>query len=131
MDELVRSKEVELQQVEAVENVLWQLGTVKPELRPVLVELINYLRSKMLISVANEQATEQKTGDWAACIRTLRVQKGWTLQQLARESGVQISTISRTENGHRPSRNIITKLCAVLGHDVDSPMPEQGKLSQK
>ena len=53
-------------------------------------------------------------------LRAARLRRVWTQDDLARESGVPIVTISRWENGHvagLPRQSTIRKLAAAL--DVD------------
>jgi transcriptional regulator with XRE-family HTH domain len=61
-------------------------------------------------------------------LRELRTARGWTLDQLARESGVSASTISRIETGHRRlGLDQLVPLARALGRSVDElvePAPD-------
>ncbi len=51
-------------------------------------------------------------------LRVARDRKVWTQEDLARESGVPVVTISRIENGHlegQPRQSTIRRLAAPLG----------------
>lgn len=53
---------------------------------------------------------------FGARLRTAREQRVWSQRQLAAESGVQKTTISRLEQGkHTPTPSTITKLAGALG----------------
>lgn len=55
-----------------------------------------------------------------ARLRELRTTRGWTLDQLAKHSGVSASTISRIETGHRRlGLDQLVPLARALGHTVD------------
>jgi transcriptional regulator with XRE-family HTH domain len=63
-----------------------------------------------------------------ARLRELRTARGWTLEHLARESGVSASTISRIETGHRRlGLDQLVPLARALGRSVDElvePAPD-------
>jgi transcriptional regulator with XRE-family HTH domain len=49
-------------------------------------------------------------------LAALRIEHGWTLDELAQQSGVSRATLSRLENCETsPTANILGKLCAVYG----------------
>ncbi len=54
-------------------------------------------------------------------IRTIRLEKGWTQQELADKSGVPQPTISQIEKGNRkyPTHETIKKIARALGVDID------------
>lgn len=53
-------------------------------------------------------------------IRSLRVDKGWTCEQLAERSGIPVSTIQSYERGKRVMRlDNAVKLAEVFGCAVD------------
>ena len=47
-------------------------------------------------------------------IKELRVQRGWTQDNLAREAGVATSTISHLENGEPVQRSTLKLVCQAL-----------------
>ena len=60
-----------------------------------------------------ENDTEQRL---AARLKQLRVERGWSLDQLASASQVSRSTLSRLENGEvSPTTVVLGKLCAAYG----------------
>lgn len=49
-------------------------------------------------------------------LRSLRSERGWSLDELAARSGVSRGTLSRLENaGVSPTANVLGRLCAVYG----------------
>jgi len=53
-------------------------------------------------------------------MRRLRRRKGWTLLELARETGLSYSHLSRLENNKNlPNPETVVKLAGVLGGDLD------------
>ncbi len=49
-------------------------------------------------------------------LAALRIERGWTLDELAKQSGISRATLSRLENCETsPTANILGKLCAVYG----------------
>lgn len=50
-------------------------------------------------------------------VQKLRLQKGWSQQQLADLSGLSVRTIQRIENGHTPSTESLKSLAAVFEID--------------
>lgn len=53
-------------------------------------------------------------------IRDLRIGKGWTQAQLAKQSGISEKTIQRDEMGlHHPTRRVREHLAIALGVDPD------------
>lgn len=62
---------------------------------------------------AMEQQIEQRLARRLAALRT---ERGWTLDDLAKQSGISRATLSRIENCETsPTANILGKLCAVYG----------------
>ncbi|MGX9697454.1 helix-turn-helix domain-containing protein [Janthinobacterium lividum] len=60
-----------------------------------------------------ENDTEQRL---AARLKQLRVERGWSLDQLATASQVSRATLSRLENGEvSPTTSVLGKLCAAYG----------------
>lgn len=53
-------------------------------------------------------------------IQKLRLQKGWSQQQLAQMSGLSTRTIGRIENGHQPSMESVKSLAAVFEVDFST-----------
>lgn len=51
-------------------------------------------------------------------IRKLRLQRGWSQDQLAELSGLSIRTIQRIESGHKPSLESLKALAAVFETSV-------------
>lgn len=63
-------------------------------------------------------------------IRTLRLQQNYSQQELAKRSGVSVSTIIRTENGQLTSIDTFVRLLRQLGKlDVLIPLLEDAPLS--
>jgi transcriptional regulator with XRE-family HTH domain len=49
-------------------------------------------------------------------LKTLRAERGWSLDELARQSGVSRATLSRLENAEvSPTASVLGKLCAAYG----------------
>lgn len=49
-------------------------------------------------------------------LRALRVERGWSLDELARRSGVSRATLSRLENAEvSPTTSVLGRLCAAFG----------------
>ncbi len=49
-------------------------------------------------------------------LRALRMERGWSLDELARHSGVSRATLSRLENAEvSPTTSVLNKLCAAYG----------------
>lgn len=60
-----------------------------------------------------ENNTDQRL---ALRLKQLRVEQGWSLDQLAKASDVSRATLSRLENGEvSPTTNVLGKLCAAYG----------------
>ena len=52
----------------------------------------------------------------AARLRALRAERNWSLEELARRSGVSRATLSRLENAEvSPTANVLGRLCAAYG----------------
>ncbi|SDN55311.1 helix-turn-helix domain-containing protein [Streptomyces wuyuanensis] len=55
----------------------------------------------------------------------LRAERGWSLDELARRSGVSRSTLSRAERGEiSPTASLLGKLCAVHGRTMSQLLGE-------
>ncbi|WP_409028640.1 helix-turn-helix domain-containing protein [Janthinobacterium sp. SUN098] len=64
-------------------------------------------------SILTESETEQRL---AARLKQLRVERSWSLDQLAHLSQVSRATLSRLENGEvSPTTAVLGKLCAAYG----------------
>lgn len=65
----------------------------------------------------NEELTDHDTEQrLAARLKQLRVERGWSLDQLASASQVSRATLSRLENGEvSPTTLVLGKLCAAYG----------------
>ncbi|MBY0612591.1 MAG: helix-turn-helix domain-containing protein [Beijerinckiaceae bacterium] len=49
-------------------------------------------------------------------LKTLRTERGWSLDELAKSSGVSRATLSRLENGEvSPTASVLGKLCSTYG----------------
>lgn len=56
----------------------------------------------------------------ARALKVERAKKGWTQDDLARESGVTVNTIARYESGRNmPSLDVAVKMARALGCSVD------------
>ena len=53
-------------------------------------------------------------------IRKLRTQKGWTQQELAEASGVDLRTIQRLESGQSVSSHTLKGVAAALGVSLEA-----------
>ncbi|WP_205620244.1 helix-turn-helix domain-containing protein [Salinivibrio socompensis] len=51
-------------------------------------------------------------------VKALRVQKGWSQDQLAQFSGLSVRTIQRIERGHKPGLESLKSLAAVFDIDI-------------
>jgi len=58
-------------------------------------------------------------------IRKLRLQRGWSQEQLATHSGLSIRTIQRIERGQKPGLESLKALAAVFETSVDQLQQEQ------
>jgi len=58
-------------------------------------------------------------------VQKLRLQRGWSQQQLAELSGLNVRTIQRIEKGHEPSVESLKSLAAVFNVEF-STLKEQG-----
>jgi transcriptional regulator with XRE-family HTH domain len=58
-------------------------------------------------------------------VQKLRLQRGWSQQQLAELSGLNVRTIQRIEKGQEPSVESLKSLAAVFNLDF-STLKEQG-----
>ncbi len=59
-------------------------------------------------------------------VRKLRLNKGWSQEQLANLCNLSIRTIQRIERGHKPSLESLTSLAAVFEIDVSDLTQEDG-----
>src|SRR5579883_3621139 len=62
--------------------------------------------------------TDTTSIDWhiAQRLKRLRAERGWSLDELARRSGVSRATLSRLENAEvSPTTSMLGKLCASYG----------------
>jgi len=72
---------------------------------------------KTLLEVFTGQASDGTVGEY---MRRLRRRKGWTLLELARETGLSYSHLSRLENDKNvPNPATVVKLAGVLDGDLD------------
>jgi len=58
-------------------------------------------------------------------VRKLRLQRGWSQEQLATHSGLSIRTIQRIERGQKPGLESLKALAAVFEISVDQLQQEQ------
>lgn len=106
---------------EEIENVLWELGREKPELRVYIAEIVQFLRGRL-----EECARGQTLPILANRIRILCEQKGWNQKILAKKASITESTLSRILTGIIAlSKENATKLSTTLGWDIFSPLPEE------
>lgn|SRR5690606_31354018 len=52
-------------------------------------------------------------------IKSFRLSKGWTSNELAQKIGISYPTVSRLENGHFGPSGIVTKKLAELGMNIE------------
>ncbi|OOE61763.1 helix-turn-helix domain-containing protein, partial [Salinivibrio sp. IB282] len=57
-------------------------------------------------------------------VKALRVQKGWSQDQLAQFSGLSVRTIQRIERGHKPGLESLKSLAAVFDIDISDLQKE-------
>jgi len=57
-------------------------------------------------------------------VRKLRLEKGWSQEQLAELAGVSVRTIQRVERGKRASLESLKCLAAVFETDINTLQPE-------
>jgi len=67
-------------------------------------------------------------------VRKLRLEKGWSQEQLAEMSGLSVRTVQRIERGQNPSLESLKSLAAVFENDVsdlkmEANMSNQAKIS--
>jgi len=67
-------------------------------------------------------------------VRKLRLEKGWSQEQLAEISGLSVRTIQRIERGQNPSLESLKSLAAVFETEVselkmEAVMSNQAKIS--
>ena len=53
-------------------------------------------------------------------LRSIRLNKGWSQEQLAEISGLSVRTVQRIEQGHKPGLETVRSLASAL--DVDVPL---------
>lgn len=58
-------------------------------------------------------------------VRKLRLQRGWSQEQLATLTGLSIRTIQRIERGQSPGLDSLTALAAVFEVSVSELQPRQ------
>ena len=69
-------------------------------------------------------------------VRKLRLNKGWSQEQLANLCNLSVRTIQRIERGQKPSLETLTSLAAVFEINVsdltaETDMPEKAKISKE
>jgi len=76
--------------------------------------------SAKLASEEGEMARDDDYDVDGRKIRALRLRKFWRQEDLAREAGLQMGTISRIETGyHRPHLGTVGKVAEALGVDPE------------
>ena len=74
-------------------------------------------KPKTLLEVFTGQVSDSTVGEY---MRRLRRRKGWTLLELARETGLSYSHLSRLENDKNlPNPETVVKLAGALDGDLD------------
>ncbi len=67
----------------------------------------------------------ERTG---AAIRKMRLAKGWTLAEMAEQTGIPVSTLSRVELGQNPlNYDKLVRLCRALEVDVQGLVTREGE----
>lgn len=61
-------------------------------------------------------------------IQKLRLQHGWSQQQLAELSGLSVRTIQRIENGQTPSMESLKSLASVFEIDFQQLQPQEASM---
>ena len=67
-------------------------------------------------------------------VRKLRLEKGWSQEQLAEMSGLRVRTVQRIERGQNPSLESLKSLAAVFETEVsclttEADMSDQAKIT--
>ncbi|UTA49685.1 2TM domain-containing protein [Simiduia sp. 21SJ11W-1] len=62
-------------------------------------------------------------------IRKLRLQKGWSQEQLAEVSGVSVRTIQRIERGQTPGLETMKSLAAVFEVELSTLQPKEDTMT--
>lgn len=64
-------------------------------------------------------------------VRKLRLQRGWSQDQLAELSGLNVRTIQRVERGHKPSLETSNSLASVFEVDLSTFTTEDKPMNDK
>lgn len=64
-------------------------------------------------------------------IRKLRLQEGWSQEQLAEMSGLSVRTVQRIEQGSNASIDSLKSIAAVLNVDFAKLQPEESTMSNE
>lgn len=79
----------------------------------------------MLPHVRNEEAPGRVEARLAARLAELRTTRGWSLEDLARRTGISRSTLSRLEREEiSPTATLLNKLCAAYGRTMSRLLAE-------
>lgn len=62
-------------------------------------------------------------------IKTLRLARAWSQEQLAELASLSVRTVQRIENGERASLETLSAIAAAFGVNVTDLMPEEGEQS--
>ncbi len=76
------------------------------------------------ISSTVDSAADLERGDQKVIVRKLRLQRGWSQDQLAELTGLSVRTIQRLERGNTPSLESARALAAVFEVDIATFMTE-------
>ena len=78
-----------------------------------------------MVGVAGDKALDETLARVGPRLRTLRGQRGVTLAQLSRTSGISVSTLSRLESGgRRPTLELLLRLARAHDVPVDELLPD-------
>ena len=65
-----------------------------------------------------DSAADLERGDQQVIVRKLRLQRGWSQDQLAELTGLSVRTVQRLERGNTPSLESARALAAVFEVDI-------------
>lgn len=64
-------------------------------------------------------------------VRKLRLQRGWSQDQLAEMAGLSVRTIQRIERGHRPGLETSRSLASVFEVDLSTFYTEEADMNER
>ncbi|MFL2956629.1 MAG: TIGR00270 family protein [Marine Group II euryarchaeote MED-G36] len=106
--------------VDACSRCIDRLGLEKPTPKP------SEIRTKSLVAKSNIRRSssiltkpdKELAPDFHIRIRNARKDKGWDQREFARRMNERLNIVQRTENGNRPTDNLIKKIEKVLSIEL-------------